>query len=152
MAVDERDHEAVAHPDGDREEVRIEHDRHELLARGSARQVAEAHDPVHAGDDPGGGAGQPGDGAEAGPQHERRRQGEHGKRHDHEVVEVAAGEEDEVLRNVAAAAERREGKHGADRRHVEGEEGETPAALEAAADQRERREAHARRRQGTAPP
>ncbi len=45
-------HEAVIHPHGDREKSRIQRDHRELPTREPARQVAEAHDLIHAGNDP----------------------------------------------------------------------------------------------------
>ena len=100
----------------------------------TAGRPSSADDAVHPGHDPGCGSGKTGHGAKAGPEDESRRQCQDGDRHNHEVVFAAAGVKDQVLRYIAAAADRRESKYGAEGRHIEGEEGIAPDALITAAE------------------
>ena len=105
---------------------------------GEGGRSAKLDHAIHPGHDPGRCACKTEHGAKTGPENESGRQREDGDRHDDEEVFAAAGQKHQVLRNVAAGAERRKSKYGAENCHVEGEERVAACALKAAADQGER--------------
>jgi hypothetical protein len=114
-------YDPLDHANWDAEEVGVEQDCESVFARRRWWQISEADDALHAGHDPGRGTGETDHDTKPGPEDESRRERQDGDRHDNVVVFSTGGEKDQVLRNIAAAAERRESKYGADRHRIEGE-------------------------------
>ncbi|WP_370167706.1 hypothetical protein [Sinorhizobium fredii] len=112
-----------------------------IIARGRRWQIPKTDDALHAQHDPRCGAGEADHGAKSCPNDQFRRQRQNGGRYNDIEIFGSAGEKDEILGNIAAAAERRESKDGARGRRIEREQRKAGSTLIPAVSQPQRDQA-----------